>query len=865
MPIRSIRRTAVLSLVVLAGAGACSSAEAPTRTLDATVVADVPDIRTGASAADFTGATIVVGQPLANGNLGTFGSVTIAASQFGQRITVPVKLACGSSTGCTVMARLRLLDGSVVLDSADGATFPLVGGETKPTGGFTLRPARRIVPLETLTVAPLNTPQQITMTVYDDADRVLARRRLSWTTSNAAIATVDTAGRVTGRGPGRATITATYGNVGGTSAVVVNAVESFTLTASASRVIATLPVQLAATLNVGQGVSNQVIYRSSDSTIAVVTPGGTVQTKRAGTVTITGIAEADTLVRRSVSIVVDPFRAALSYTGVSVLSRGDLPSSMNGVWGERYTNLFAVGCGTFARWNGTSWRTEQNVGFCATSVAGTNENNVVAVGVQVWRYNGSVWTRDSFTPATELFSAIGVEGAIYAVGTNGQIHRRTDAGWTAMTSGTTRTLRNVHGMLGSNIWAVGDGGVMLRFDGTTWQTMHEPDGQFLDCRAVHVRGPGDVLASCNERGWGWSIQRWNGSSWTRMETPFRDFIADIAEGNGQLWAVGGQQVIWRLEGSGWVEEVPRLGDVNLQQLYVDAGGAMIVGNEGLSMRRDANGWTVLTGYPLYDAVWAGPSGFIVAGGTRGTIDIFDGTRWFNSRPLGNQHSVRALWGAAPDAVFAGGPFGSMFQYDGTRWTPMSLPTTAWVNGIWGVRRDSVWAVTSNGEILFYDGSRWATSFRTGRGLNDIHGRDARNIVAVGDDGRVWRFDGRTWNREESSTDAQLRAVYVGPTRTFAAANNQLFERRDGEWREPVTFTGNNFNWITGTGDSDVYAGGCGATTRRFDGTAWTIEATTSGCTFSGAVVPGGGLIIGGVSRDIVSGTGPAGNTPGRSP
>jgi hypothetical protein len=198
---------------------------------------------------------------------------------------------------------------------------------------------------------------------------------------------------------------------------------------------------------------------------------------------------------------------------------------------------------------------------------------------------------------------------------------------------------------------------------------------------------------------------------------------------------------------------------------------------------------------------------------------------------------------------------------------MPVPTTAWINGVWGVKRDSVWAVTSNGEIMFYDGAQWALKFRTGRNLMGIHGRDVRNIVAVGDEGRVWRFDGRTWQREESNTDVQLRTVYVGPTRTFAISHERLFEYRNGEWRDPVTFAGQGFWWITGTGDADVYAGGCGSLTRRFDGNAWATEVPTnlSTCTFSGAVLPGGGLVIGGVNRDIISGTGPAGNTPGRAP
>jgi hypothetical protein len=855
---------AAATLVVLS---ACQPPEAPERSTAATVNAAVPDFRASTPRVDVTSAELVVGQAR-GGSFQMYGRAAVPTAQFGQRVSVPVTLACGTPTGCTVLARLRLLgDGGTPFDSADTESFALTGGDARDVGGFVLRDVRRLVASETLAVAPLNGTVTLTVRALDDADRPLARRLFTWASRDAAVATVDSLGRVTGLRPGRTTIEATIGVARAAVPVVVNAVQAFTLTASATRVIATLPVRLTPTLTVGPGVSARVRYRSSDTAIAVVSDNGTVQTRTAGVVVLTAIAEADTLQRRTVSLTVDPFRAAVGYASASVLSRGDVPANLIGLWGERFDNLVGVGCGVFARWNGSSWRVEQTPGYCSLGAAGTSENNVVAVGTQIWRWNGTAWARETVAFTGELQSVAAVQGVLYAVGQSGQILRRTEAGWSSMVSPTTRTLRGVHGITSGSIWAVGDGGVMLRYDGSAWQVMHAPDGQFFDCRTVHVRGPSDVLASCNERGWGWSIQRWDGAVWRRMETPQREFITDITESNGRMWAVGSQRTIYRQEGEAWVQDAERLGDVNIQAIYADGQGTLAVGNEGLSMRRTAAGWTTLSGYPLYDAMWAGAPDLIVAAGTRGAIDLFDGVRWTSSRPIGEQHSIRTVWGAARDAIFAGGPFATMLRYDGTQWQPMPVPTTAWIHGIWGVSRDSVWAVTSNGEILFYNGSQWTLTFRTGRQLLDIHGRDARHIVAVGDEGRVWRYDGRSWQREESNTDAQLRAVYLGPTRTFAVAGSQLFEHRDGEWQAPVTVAGSNFLWVTGTGDADVYAGGCGAQTRRFDGTTWTPEVPTnfSQCTFSGAVMPGGGLVIGGAQRDIISGTGPAGNKPGRAP
>lgn len=850
----------------VAVAFACTASEAPTRSLDATVTVTVPDFRIAPYLMDVRSVEVVVGQSRSIGSFTRFGGATVSASQFGQSTTVPVNLGCGTTSGCTLQARLRLLgEGGQPIDSADGPTFALAGEQTVSAGGFVLRSARRIVAAEPRVVLPFSTPRVIAMTVLDDADRPLLGRRLSWSSSDPTVATVDSTGRATGVRPGRAVITATHAQASAATEVVLNSVQSLTLTASATRVMATVPVQLTTALVVVPGISTRVQYRSSDTTVAVVSDAGMVQTRGAGTVSITVVPDADTLERRSLSLTVDPFRAAISYTNGQVLPRGDVQSSLLGVWGDRFTNLVAVGCGQPVRWNGTSWRAEGVAfGFCAYGVAGTGADNIVAVGSQVWRFNGTSWARESFTPSAELYSAVAVDNAIYAVGVNGQIHRRTTAGWSAMTSGTTRILRNVHGVSSANVWAVGDGGVMLRFNGTAWETMVPAGGPFLDCRSVHVRSVSDVLAACNEPGWGWGIQRWNGTGWTRMSTPSPEYITDLAEGNGQLWAVANHRTVWRLEGQQWVADASRLGDVQLQQLYADADGVMVVGNDGLTMRRVNAQWTLLTGYPQYDAVWAHSGDFIVAAGTRGAVDVFDGTRWTVSRPIGDDHMIRDVWGAGKDAVFAAGALGTMLHFDGLAWRQMTMPTSAWIQGVWGVARDSVWAVAGS-DILFYDGTRWAVTFRTGRPLLDIHGRDARNIVAVGNEGRVWRFDGRTWTREESNTDASLRAVFVGPTRTFAASADELHVQLNGEWQEPTRFAGNNFLWMAGSGDSDVYVGGCGASTRRFDGVTWVTEPTTNACTLSGAVLPGGGLIVGGVVRDFVSGTGPRGNTPGRTP
>jgi photosystem II stability/assembly factor-like uncharacterized protein len=58
----------------------------------------------------------------------------------------------------------------------------------------------------------------------------------------------------------------------------------------------------------------------------------------------------------------------------------------------------------------------------------------------------------------------------WLVGDNGLIRQTTDGGatWTIQDSGTTATLRAVWGYSDVDVWAVGDGGTLLYWDGTEW-------------------------------------------------------------------------------------------------------------------------------------------------------------------------------------------------------------------------------------------------------------------------------------------------------------------------------------------------------------------------------------------------------------
>ena len=141
------------------------------------------------------------------------------------------------------------------------------------------------VPVATVTVSPVSAnvfvgaTQTLTAITKDANNNTLTGRVVTWTTSSTAIATVSTAGVVTGVAPGTATITATSEGKTGTAPIFVLQVPvgSVTVTPSPASVVGTQTVQLTATVKDQNGVvvtDRAVAWSTSNSNVAAVSPNG---------------------------------------------------------------------------------------------------------------------------------------------------------------------------------------------------------------------------------------------------------------------------------------------------------------------------------------------------------------------------------------------------------------------------------------------------------------------------------------------------------------------------------------------------------------------------------------------------------------
>ena len=137
---------------------------------------------------------------------------------------------------------------------------------------------------------------QLSATAFDAGQNPLPERLISWSTSNAAVATVSASGLVTAVGQGNASISATSEGKSGSATVTVSqaAVSSVAVTPTPLSMSVGQSTQLTATLtdSVGNVLSGRVVtWASSNTGVATVSAQGSVTAVAAGSATITATSE----------------------------------------------------------------------------------------------------------------------------------------------------------------------------------------------------------------------------------------------------------------------------------------------------------------------------------------------------------------------------------------------------------------------------------------------------------------------------------------------------------------------------------------------------------------------------------------------
>ncbi len=364
-------------------------------------------------------------------------------------------------------------------------------------------------------------------------------------------------------------------------------------------------------------------------------------------------------------------------------------------------------------------------------------------------------------------------------------------------------LRALWGSGPNDVYAVGEVGAIIHYDGSTWQPFSNLPGEDT-LLGVWGAGPNDIFAAGVNALW-----HYDGASWKAMDPP-----AGVSEFLARgVWGTSGNNVyvasytpefaaIFHYDGTTWHDM-----DVPIR-FYTY----------------------------MYDIWGSGPDN-IFAVGDRGTIFHYNGHSW-QEMDSSTQATLYTVWGSGPNDVYAGGYSfedfdGIVLHYDGVSWKKV-FSLDVQIVSIWGFAADDIYAMDKNGNVYHFDGQSWNQvwdfiSQRTSH-LYDLWGSDPDHMFAVGWDGVVTHYDGSQWRDQIEGPDFQgdggiwtdgQRVVSVGTgpkALVYDGAQWTLYtlprEIPDSMWMS------GHANDLWGPSWDDIYAVGDGLIW-HFDGQTWT--------------------------------------------
>jgi photosystem II stability/assembly factor-like uncharacterized protein len=446
-------------------------------------------------------------------------------------------------------------------------------------------------------------------------------------------------------------------------------------------------------------------------------------------------------------------------------------SDLYDVWGND-TSAFVVGAGgMILRRVGVSWqqmssgttRTLRGIAVLST----TGEAYAVGDGATALRWNGTAWSSVSSAVLNnhDLRSVAATDGnyPVYAVASSGEIYRLPSAAGTWEQVYTTNTI-DFGGVTVSALgtFAVGrevGGTVMRTSNGTTWTRDifgFQSELTSIASTATEVWAVGDAGA----------MLRYDGSPWTPQSSgrnaPLRAVSAADAS---NVWAAGASGTLLRYSADTRAWSPVTLPGQPPPTMYgvaaVSASEAYAVGSGGALFKWNGTSWGALssgTGSDLYAVCAPAPGRAIVVGSSGLVLRVQGSTVTASSG--GTASPLRALWCPSASEQWAAGDSGIVVRDTGTGFAPFaSQPgTTATIGGIWGTSATSFW-LAAGPDLYQYTGGGYTRHTPGVTGLRSVWGGRADDVYAVGDKGTILRWGGGpSWTRIDSSTNQALYGV-----------------------------------------------------------------------------------------------------------
>ncbi len=217
---------------------------------------------------------------------------------------------------------------------------------------------------------------------------------------------------------------------------------------------------------------------------------------------------------------------------------------------------------------------------------------------------------------------------VFAVGQDGMFLKYDGSTAVQIANSSTELLLSVSGSSATDVWAVGYNGTAVHYNGTNLTVYSLGTSNTLKC--VKAFAPNNVWA-CGRNG---SIYHWNGSLWTAVSNPYSNFdFIHISGNSANIYFAGGDNFspyvvkIYSYNGTAFTEILSDPSGREWFRIYTQDNNIFYLFGTGTYSFNKSTG--IITDFPgigSYGFHAFGASDILIAGGSSG-ISHFNGTIW----------------------------------------------------------------------------------------------------------------------------------------------------------------------------------------------------------------------------------------------
>jgi photosystem II stability/assembly factor-like uncharacterized protein len=159
------------------------------------------------------------------------------------------------------------------------------------------------------------------------------------------------------------------------------------------------------------------------------------------------------------------------------------------------------------------------------------------------------------------------------VGENGMIYRYTTSG-SLETSPTSQTLRDVWGRSASDIYAVGDQGTIVHYNGSGWSSM-------ASGTTANLRGVAGAATATYAVGQGGTLLELSNGTWTRIDLGLSADLRGVSlTADDDVFVVGTGDTILHYDGMQWSPIRPPISSTDYNAVYARTSVVFVGTNSG---------------------------------------------------------------------------------------------------------------------------------------------------------------------------------------------------------------------------------------------------------------------------------------------